>query len=713
LIKLLIVSANPRDTPPLRIERERIDIYDAIQSSEYRDQFTVENWDGITGKDFHNVLQKFKPDMLHVSTHFTKSGDSIFLDENDEANKVSIRTFVDEIKFIQGELKYVVLNGAYSQRLADLISNYVDFVVGVNGMISDEEAREFSRGFYGGLANGRSVRQSFESALSTLQNTDKYIIKSSVNFDIENFILTGSSKQDSRQVYVKKYDSIDLYPDDPTSQDLLSRSTLAEVLGRRIEKMRKQNPTASFLINLDGPWGSGKSSFLKFLKSELESKKPTWIVVDYNAWQHQRIPKPWWSLIDSIYRQTLERLRKISPINYLSIIGSETLWRAKFKRSNAFLFATPILFLLGVVILFSGIDLSNVAGFTEAGKKFAELIQQVSGTLAVIGSLITGILLLQNSLLPTAKTEPSELLKSFDDPMRRLSTHFADFTNKIAVPIAVFIDDLDRCKAEYTVEFLEGIQTIFREGSVVYVIAADRRWIQMAYEEAYQSFIGIGEPARPLGHLFLAKVFQMSIPIPTISTNLREKFLKTLLEIPNPKNDGENKKVAEQVMSEIQVHKDADSIVEWAIKRKGSPIYVQTARNVAIRKLEEPRQESETEFMLLKFHHLLEPNPRAIKRLLNIFVIYRAILIIEGIELDFEILVLWIILMMRWPIFSEYLSRHPHLVNHLSDNSLTNFPDMSQELKLLLHNNDLINVINGYGTNTKLDEKAIRQIAQL
>jgi hypothetical protein len=305
------------------------------------------------------------------------------------------------------------------------------------------------------------------------------------------------------------------------------------------------------------------------------------------------------------------------------------------------------------------------------------------------------------------------LFKSFDDPMRQLSKHFAHFTNKIALPIAVFIDDLDRCKGEYTVEFLEGIQTIFREGSIVYVIAADRRWIQLAYEKAYESFIKIGEPARPLGHLFLAKVFQMSIPIPTMSSTLRENFLKNLLNRPR-KNDVEQKEIIkQQVMDEIQSHKDANSIIEWAIKRKGSPEYVQIARDVAIQKLEEPQQESQTESMLQNFHHLLEKNPRAIKRLLNTFVIYRAIIIIKGIELDFEILVLWVILMMRWPILSEYISRNPSIVNHLSDKSFTAFPDLPEELKVLLHNNDLIKVINGYGVNKTLDEKAIQVIAEL
>jgi hypothetical protein len=370
------------------------------------------------------------------------------------------------------------------------------------------------------------------------------------------------------------------------------------------------------------------------------------------------------------------------------------------------------------VILFSGIDLSNVGNLSQAGKKFVDLLQNISGIVAVIGSLVTGILLLQSALLPIAKTEPSELFKSFDDPMKQLSTHFAHYvnkfiTNKFKAPIAVFIDDLDRCTEKYTVEFLEGIQTIFREGSVVYVIAADRRWIQMAYEKTYKDFINIGDPARPLGYLFLGKIFQMSIPLPSMTPLLKKNFLNSLLKNENSKRDVSPKEIIDKVEADMQDLKDTDQIVQWAMTREGDPMYVQTARNIAIRKLEEPKQELETEFMLQKFYHLFESNPRAIKRLLNTFVLYRAILIIQGIKLDLEILVLWVILMMRWPKLSEYIYGHPDILNHLSDESFSSFPDLPKKLKLLLHNEDFIRIVNGEGVNRNLDETAIRQITQL
>jgi hypothetical protein len=45
----------------------------------------IENWDGITINDFHSILLQLKPDILHISTHYTKNREPIFIDEKEEA----------------------------------------------------------------------------------------------------------------------------------------------------------------------------------------------------------------------------------------------------------------------------------------------------------------------------------------------------------------------------------------------------------------------------------------------------------------------------------------------------------------------------------------------------------------------------------------------------------------------------------------------------
>jgi hypothetical protein len=101
------------------------------------------------------------------------------------------------------------------------------------------------------------------------------------------------------------------------------------------------------------------------------------------------------------------------------------------------------------------------------------------------------------------------------------------------MPVCIFIDDLDRCRAEYVVELLAGIQTAFRHNRVFYVVAADRGWIRASFEASYDKFAkSVGSVGQPLGYLFLEKIFQLSMPLPGMGKDIREKYIKWLLKKP-------------------------------------------------------------------------------------------------------------------------------------------------------------------------------------
>lgn len=64
-----------------------------------------------------------------------------------------------------------------------------------------------------------------------------------------------------------------------------------------------------FMIHLQGPWGTGKSSLLNLIEDELTGGKnpdlciDDWIVVHFNALQRKQIDPPWWALLDSFKMQ--------------------------------------------------------------------------------------------------------------------------------------------------------------------------------------------------------------------------------------------------------------------------------------------------------------------------------------------------------------------------------------------------------------------------
>ncbi|MEM7157085.1 MAG: TIR domain-containing protein [Myxococcota bacterium] len=66
-------------------------------------------------------------------------------------------------------VRLVFLNTCHSEEQADALIEHVDFVVGVDGAISDEAARVFATAMYRGLAFGRSVRAAFDLGVTALK----------------------------------------------------------------------------------------------------------------------------------------------------------------------------------------------------------------------------------------------------------------------------------------------------------------------------------------------------------------------------------------------------------------------------------------------------------------------------------------------------------------------------------------------------------------
>ena len=76
--------------------------------------------------------------------------------------------------------------------------------------------------------------------------------------------------------------------------------------------------SGAFFVHVHGPWGSGKTTLLNLLRNYLRNgherplgekyNKSPWIVIDFNAWQQQRMRPPWWSLMDAVFRGAVRQL---------------------------------------------------------------------------------------------------------------------------------------------------------------------------------------------------------------------------------------------------------------------------------------------------------------------------------------------------------------------------------------------------------------------
>jgi hypothetical protein len=224
-------------------------------------------------------------------------------------------------------------------------------------------------------------------------------------------------------------------------------------------------------------------------------------------------------------------------------------------------------------------------------------------------------------------------------------------------PIAVFIDDIDRCDSSYVVELLEGIQTLLRPAPVVYVVAGDRKWITSSFKKRFADFCeDIGVPGRPLGYLFLDKVFQLSTPIPRLSGTRRSGFWKQLLGMADPTavaiDVASLEAQAKEKLKGIRQHEEVQALID----NTPQGLEQETIRAAAALHVASREATSAAEHRLERFDSLLERNPRSMKRLVNAYGLNRSLAYLEARDVPVETLARWTIIELRWPILADYLA---------------------------------------------------------
>jgi hypothetical protein len=66
---ILILSANPRGTDPLRLDEEVREIKAGMQRSRHRDQFVIQHQLAARPRDVQRAMLDFKPQIVHFCGH--------------------------------------------------------------------------------------------------------------------------------------------------------------------------------------------------------------------------------------------------------------------------------------------------------------------------------------------------------------------------------------------------------------------------------------------------------------------------------------------------------------------------------------------------------------------------------------------------------------------------------------------------------------------
>lgn len=349
----------------------------------------------------------------------------------------------------------------------------------------------------------------------------------------------------------------------------------------------------SYTIHLNGEWGSGKSSMLKFFKKDLEATD--WKIVEYNAWENQSFRDPWWILINAISKRAGEG-------DFKGEFNSHRFWKFKLQYRHKSV-GLALLAIFGVSAFFF---------FNSSINDPAQNIGFYGSIIGLVGAVISAITGLTNNFF-YKDVSKEDLKEQFSDhPFKPIRTRFDEIAqdNKLAI----FIDDLDRCDVNATVTLLEGIQNLFKGKRVLYIIAADGEWVSQCFTKKYQDFDELGGAGGTIGDKFLQKTFQLRVDVPEIDPKAIEAFWDRII---NDKskigNDHEKVEIEDQEVTT----KQESVTTEPTMKQQEVNKRFNEEKKEQIKDFNKDFEEEQPAYLKRFLEEGVPENPRQMKRFVN------------------------------------------------------------------------------------------------
>jgi KAP family P-loop domain len=248
-----------------------------------------------------------------------------------------------------------------------------------------------------------------------------------------------------------KVREIEITSSNPFQNDSLNRQESAEVLTQFVTSVNDP-----MVVCIDAPWGQGKTTFLKMWKQHLENNNiPT---LYFNAWENDFSDDALVSLIGEIS----------SAIREISKSGDETQAQKYLKNVKKF----------GINILKRGIPVA--AKIATAGMVDLDTITEE--TISSFSELIA-----KEQLEKYEKSKSA--LVDFRDALSALASSITNPDDP--KPLVFIIDELDRCRPNFSIEILEKAKHFFNVENIVFVLAADKTQLGHSIKAIYGSELNV------------------------------------------------------------------------------------------------------------------------------------------------------------------------------------------------------------------------------
>jgi hypothetical protein len=166
---ILILAANPKGTPQLRLDQEIREIDNGLERAQKRNEFTLKQKLAARPVDVRRAMLDYKPNIVHFCGHGSGEEGIAFEDENGKAKLVSTEVLAGFFELFADKVECVVLNACYSEAQAEAIAEHISCVTGMTKAVGDAAAIEFAVAFYDSLGAGESFEFAHRLACNAIQ----------------------------------------------------------------------------------------------------------------------------------------------------------------------------------------------------------------------------------------------------------------------------------------------------------------------------------------------------------------------------------------------------------------------------------------------------------------------------------------------------------------------------------------------------------------
>lgn len=173
---ILFIAANPAGKNETNSGRESQTIQSAINNGSLRDQYEVQINFASNVNELLRLLKKFKPTIVHLSMHGATTKGMLFEDGAGNVDYVSedvLASFFELVNIREKVVECVILNACNSVTHAEVVNQYVDYTVGMNGPIPPDVAIKYTEGFYESILEGDDYETAHRSSVSLLNQYAK------------------------------------------------------------------------------------------------------------------------------------------------------------------------------------------------------------------------------------------------------------------------------------------------------------------------------------------------------------------------------------------------------------------------------------------------------------------------------------------------------------------------------------------------------------